>query len=232
MTGWSAWLDQHRLSMQRASPWQWIFAEQVLSQVPGLDPEWVEAEHPFQDLAGRTRRMDFAVRRPDVPPLAVEVDGYNKDQAGGGMSSAQFSDFLLRQNALTAAGWQVLRFSNVLLRENAAECRRQISLVLSLPAGTASSAAPLEPLFGPGVCGIHGLQALPVAYGYFAGLDEPEATVIVGGCYMKYDSPAMACPSCYDSAFGWNLAPSADPPLGEDAAVRLVVQELGDMAGP
>ena len=131
MQRWSEWLTQHRSRLVAASPWQWDFARTVLARVRGLDPAWVTVEHPFRDAAGRERRVDFAIQTPAGLRLALEVDGYDKQQRGTGMTKAEFEDFLARQNSVVNQGWHLLRFANAAVRDRPDECRDDIEAALA-----------------------------------------------------------------------------------------------------
>jgi very-short-patch-repair endonuclease len=61
-------------------------------------------------LAGRWRRLDFAYPERKI---VIEIDGYESHTTWDG-----FEDDRVRQNALVAAGWIVLRFTRAqLLRQ-------------------------------------------------------------------------------------------------------------------
>ncbi len=158
MAGWTTWLQAHREELERASPYQWLFARTVLALTPGLSPVWVSTEHPFIDAHGGARRMDFAVQRPDGLRLAIEVDGYDKTGTGSGMSPGQFQDFLLRQNSLTNQGWQLLRFANTQVRDDPAGCRAQLAEALRAHNRRPAQAAP-EPLEPPEPPDLSGREA-------------------------------------------------------------------------
>jgi very-short-patch-repair endonuclease len=88
------------------------FVLDVLGRVEGLDWSRVSYQVPFKDLRGGQRFADFVITLPSGAKLALEVDGWDKRGTGRGMDREDFDDFLLRQNALAAAGFVVLRFSN------------------------------------------------------------------------------------------------------------------------
>ncbi|MBO1326785.1 hypothetical protein [Acetobacter garciniae] len=97
--------------MKHPQNFEVLFAEQVLSQVSGLDPEDVKPQFPFRDRENRQRRIDFMIDNSQKGlSLAIEVDGYTKNR---GMSSMEHDDALMRQNSLIAnLDCKLLRFSN------------------------------------------------------------------------------------------------------------------------
>ncbi|MDP3712174.1 MAG: DUF559 domain-containing protein [Mycobacteriales bacterium] len=128
---WDTWLARNRTTLVGAkTPYEWTFANLILSRVTGLSPDAVQVQGAFTDLDGMPRRMDFAVVDGSVR-VAIEVDGFNKvPGTTTGMTSQQFSDFLRRQTALSAQGWMVLRFANSDFTKDPARCIRQIELAL------------------------------------------------------------------------------------------------------
>ncbi|MBW3646826.1 MAG: endonuclease domain-containing protein [Actinobacteria bacterium] len=121
---WALWLDANRDRIERGSPYQWAFARDVLARV-GLDSRCVWAEFSVEH-DGETRRVDFAIIRAGLPRLAVEIDGFDKTGTGSGWTTAEFEDFLQRQNFLIRLGWQVIRFPNVAVRDRPDECRAEL----------------------------------------------------------------------------------------------------------
>jgi murein L,D-transpeptidase YcbB/YkuD len=143
--GWPGWLAANREVMLAArTQYEWTFANLILSRVSGLDPRLVAVQQAFKDLEGDDRRMDFSVVENNVR-VAIEVDGYNKvPGTTTGMTSDQFSEFLRRQNALSAQGWMVLRFANSDFTKNPGRCIRQIELALQQARSSAGTAPALS----------------------------------------------------------------------------------------
>jgi very-short-patch-repair endonuclease len=104
----------------------------VLAQVSGLRASEVRPQETVVDSDGRSRRIDFAVRRDELK-LALEVDGAEKVAGHPGLSGERLDDALRRQNALVAAGWRVLRFSNAQVMSESARCARTIAEQLASP---------------------------------------------------------------------------------------------------
>ena len=64
------------------------------------------------------------------PKIAIEIDGHAKS-ADGGLSTPEAQDrYSQRQNEITSAGWQILRFTNAQVQTRSGECRRQIENAL------------------------------------------------------------------------------------------------------
>lgn len=124
---WSTWLKTHKTSYD--STWEERFVNDVLVNVETLDPKTLSTQVPFTDIGGRSRRMDFTIVDGAVK-VALEVDGWDKTGAGHGMTKPEFADFLVRQNALQAQGYAVLRFSNTYFRDHPDDCVEAIELTL------------------------------------------------------------------------------------------------------
>jgi very-short-patch-repair endonuclease len=127
----SEFVDLHRNDLTKHGGGELAFVEMVLARVRGLDFSAVSYQHDFVDDKRRSRRIDFAVVEYPVVRIAIEVDGYDKDGTGMGMSRAAFDDFMLRQNALTRQGWLLLRFTNSQVRHSPDECARVIEKALT-----------------------------------------------------------------------------------------------------
>jgi hypothetical protein len=142
--GWPEWLAVNREIMLAAkTQYEWTFANRILARVADLTPEVVTVQQAFTDSEGNPRRMDFSVVEKGVR-VAIEVDGFNKvPGTTTGMTSEQFTDFLRRQNSLTAQGWIVLRFANTDFTKNPGPCIRQIELALRQARASVGAAAPL-----------------------------------------------------------------------------------------
>jgi hypothetical protein len=110
----------------------------VLARVRAFDFSTVSYQHDFVDDQGRPRRIDFAVVEHPEVRIAIEVDGYDKESTGMGMSRAAFDDFMLRQNALTRQGWLLLRFTNSQVRHSPDECVHVIEKSLAEQRAAAS----------------------------------------------------------------------------------------------
>lgn len=121
------WIETSKAKFD--SPYEQMFAERVLVEVDGLDLSTVTTQHQFKDLDNRTRYCDFVIREGSIR-IAIEVDGYDKRNAGQGMSHDEFVDWQRRQASLTAAGWHVLRFANRDVRDHPGRCKRYIELLL------------------------------------------------------------------------------------------------------
>lgn len=121
------WLSSYANSFD--SPYEIMFAENVLAGVQDLNLNTVTAQYHFKDLDGKNRYCDFVIQEGSIR-IAIEVDGYDKRNTGQGMSHDGFVDWQRRQAALTAAGWHVLRFANRDVRDQPKRCQRYIELLL------------------------------------------------------------------------------------------------------
>jgi very-short-patch-repair endonuclease len=81
------------------------------------------------------RWPDFAIETPEGKRIVVELDGHGSHVA---LSHEKFNERLLRQNAITCAGWTVLRFSFMQLATNAAQCRELLRAATLMPPTFAS----------------------------------------------------------------------------------------------
>lgn len=107
---WRAWIEAHHADMAHVADYEARFVREVLAQIPELDPEDVEPQHPFRDRSGRARRIDFMILSPQKGyALAIELDGYAKILSG----YSAWDDLFVRQNALLESlGCLLLRFAN------------------------------------------------------------------------------------------------------------------------
>jgi hypothetical protein len=135
MEGARLFAARHGVEMAQAGGGELSFVLDVLGRVEGLDWSQVMYQYPFLDCFGGKRFADFVIVRPGGLKLALEVDGWDKRGTGRGMDRADFDDWLLRQNALAAAGFTVLRFSNRQVTSDARLCIQQIENVLKAGPG-------------------------------------------------------------------------------------------------
>lgn len=124
---WPTWIqDRHRALSERSHGHELRFVEAVLRRIPEIDPSWVTHEFPFQDAAGRNRRVDFVIEHWSLHrPIAIEIDGRIKSDRHP--SPAEHDDFVVRQNAMTALGFCLLRFTNAQVARNPAALRKKLS---------------------------------------------------------------------------------------------------------
>lgn len=120
-----------RNSRKLGSEYELLFAERVLPLVEGLRCDQVEAQHHFIDSDGKNRYCDFIIVESDVVRVAIEIDGYDKDGSGTGMSYEGFLDWQRRQASLASQGWHVLRFANRDVRDAPRQCAAHISQLLT-----------------------------------------------------------------------------------------------------
>jgi hypothetical protein len=83
----------------------------VIPAVIGLQPSQVTPQHPFVGIDGRQYHMDFAIVTEKVK-IAIELEGFDKDNSGGGQSKKQHDEFNRRIQSLTALGWKPLTITN------------------------------------------------------------------------------------------------------------------------
>jgi very-short-patch-repair endonuclease len=125
---WRPFLQKHGSTLVKNHGWELRFFSDVLSQVSSLRPEHVSPQHPFQDMKGGRRYIDFAIRI-DERRLAVEVDGFDKT-GGGGPTPETHIDFTERQNALSLQGWTVLRFTNRQFSRDPTTCIQHLEMTV------------------------------------------------------------------------------------------------------
>ena len=80
------------------------------------------------NLPTKNRRLDFAIETPDGKRIAVELDGQKTHASDA--DPAIFSDHLLRQNEIVAAGWTIIRFSFEQLKKQPEYCRKVLKNVI------------------------------------------------------------------------------------------------------
>ena len=107
---WSEW-RKHWRSTIKHTEFEWDFAMDVIPAVIGLHPSQVTPQHPFVGTDGRQYHMDFAIVTEKVK-IAIELEGFDKDNSGSGQSKKQHDDFNRRIQSLTALGWKPLTITN------------------------------------------------------------------------------------------------------------------------
>ena len=107
---WSEW-RKHWRSTIKHTEFEWDFAMDVIPAVIGLQPSQVTPQHPFVGTDGRQYHMDFAIVTEKVK-IAIELEGFDKDNSGGGQSKKQHDEFNRRIQSLTALGWKPLTITN------------------------------------------------------------------------------------------------------------------------
>ena len=107
---WSEWKKHWRTTI-RHSEFEWDFAMDVIPAVIGLQPSQVTPQHPFVGIDGRQYHMDFAIVTEKVK-IAIELEGFDKDNSGSGQSKKQHDEFNRRIQSLTALGWKPLTITN------------------------------------------------------------------------------------------------------------------------
>jgi very-short-patch-repair endonuclease len=139
------WIKIHEASF--GSPFEHIFVIKVLAKVNDLDLNTVNTQYHFKDLDGKNRYCDFAIQEGSIK-IAIEIDGYDKQNTGQGMSHDDFVDWQRRQSALTAYGWHVLRFANRDVSNEPGRCQRYIELLLRDQRSKSQHQANLEDAIG------------------------------------------------------------------------------------
>jgi hypothetical protein len=107
---WSEWKKHWRTTIKH-SEFEWDFAMDVIPAVIGLKPSQVTPQHPFVGTDGRQYHMDFAIVTEKVK-IAIELEGFDKDNSGSGQSKKQHDEFNRRIQSLTALGWKPLTITN------------------------------------------------------------------------------------------------------------------------
>jgi very-short-patch-repair endonuclease len=123
----NSWIKIHENDF--GSPFEKMFAINVLAKIAAIDLNTVSTQYPFKDLDGKNRYCDFAIQEGSIK-IAIEIDGFDKQSTGQGMSHDDFVDWQRRQAALTANGWYVLRFANRDVSNEPDRCQRYIELLL------------------------------------------------------------------------------------------------------
>ena len=130
---WDEWIAANQEALkQDGTPYERLFVEIVLRNVPSLSPQNVSAQTPFRDLAGRPRRIDFTIAEGESVRIALEVDGWSKTGTHQGQTYTEFLDWSYRELSMTAAGWVPLRFANGLIKRKPQDLRETIELQLKL----------------------------------------------------------------------------------------------------
>lgn len=128
-----AFIEKHRVELEKNHGWELRFVDTVLRHVPGLDFGFVEHEKQFRDRDGKWRRIDFTITEPSGVKIALEVDGYDKTGRGTGMTEEEFVDWLRRQQDIVSQGWRgPLRFANADVRDIPKRCIDSITRTLTL----------------------------------------------------------------------------------------------------
>ena len=107
---WSEWRKHWRTTIKHTE-FEWDFAMDVIPAVIGLQPSQVTPQHPFVGIDGRQYHMDFAIVTEKVK-IAIELEGFDKDNSGSGQSKKQHDEFNRRIQSLTALGWKPLTITN------------------------------------------------------------------------------------------------------------------------
>lgn len=135
---WVRWKRVNADKMKHIANYEEKFVDLVLSQIPMLSPGDIIAQYQFQDRKGIKRRIDFMIINPSKGYLLpIELDGHKKTEEAP--TSADWTDFLERQNAIVASFGTILRFSNLKMLNSPAEVIRQVSEALAIQ--TADKAA-------------------------------------------------------------------------------------------
>ncbi len=77
--------------------------------------EFVYLQHPFVDIYGNHRTIDFAIKTSD-DRIAFEIDGETWHNPGK-VSQDKYVDDLLKQNSLVHEGWKVFRWTDTQLQK-------------------------------------------------------------------------------------------------------------------
>lgn len=77
--------------------------------------EFVYLQHPFVDIYGNHRTIDFAIKTSD-DRIAFEIDGETWHNPSK-VSQEKYVDDLLKQNSLVHNGWKVFRWTDTQLRK-------------------------------------------------------------------------------------------------------------------
>jgi very-short-patch-repair endonuclease len=129
--GWNDWshLEHRVIRLGDRQGYELDFLTNVLRKIAALRPADVDAQHEFE-YEGHYGRVDFVIVRNDIR-LAIEVDGRAKSPMGEPVDDKTHVSTTRRQNALSEAGWTVLRFANSDVRLNPDLCRAAIERSLS-----------------------------------------------------------------------------------------------------
>lgn len=122
---------EHAVERQGDSHYEFEFLSRVLRRTPGLDPDYVVAQHWTPGKSGRQYRLDFAVLRPGRQRLAIEIDGFEKSPGRTEADSRRQDESSLRGNDLNNAGWKLLHFTNRQVVTQSGDCRRVLEEALT-----------------------------------------------------------------------------------------------------
>lgn len=86
-------------------------------------------QHPFVDIYGRHRFIDFAIETP-TEKIAIEIDGENYHNPGK-VSPEKYIDDLLKQNSLVFKDWRVYRWTYGQLRDTPDRVKDELATFLS-----------------------------------------------------------------------------------------------------
>ena len=86
-------------------------------------------QHPFVDIYGRHRWIDFAVETP-VEKIAIEIDGetYHNPKK---VSDEKYVDDLLKQNSMVYKDWRVYRWTYKQFRDTPDRVKDELTTFLS-----------------------------------------------------------------------------------------------------
>ena len=150
---WKAWQRHWRSTILDSGShgFEWNFAQYVLMQVRGLNPNEVTPQRPFTANDGRTLHIDFAIERRDIK-IAIEVEGWDKTGSRQGKTKQEHDAFTRRIQSLSADGWVTLTVSNAQFMADKPFYQNQIRQLLleaeqqtRRPAQTAVDSVPTEP---------------------------------------------------------------------------------------
>jgi len=128
---WSEWKKHWRTTIKH-SEFEWDFAMDVIPAVIGLKPSQVTPQHPFVGTDGRQYHMDFAIVTEKVK-IAIELEGFDKDNSGSGQSKKQHDEFNRRIQSLTALGWKPLTITNAQFKSDPMHYANMIRQIISGP---------------------------------------------------------------------------------------------------
>ncbi|MDO5666477.1 MAG: hypothetical protein Q4G44_01490 [Alcaligenaceae bacterium] len=110
MLTWQQWKVINRDKIQHIVGYEERFVDEILSQIPDIEPADVIAQYHFKDNNQGNRYIDFMIKNDDKGyRLPIELDGYDKINNKG---YERFNDFLERQNDLIQLFGIVLRYTN------------------------------------------------------------------------------------------------------------------------
>lgn len=78
--------------------------------------EYISVQHPFVDIYGKYRLIDFALESDDER-IAIEIDGETYHNPNK-VSSNKYYDDLLKQNSLVYNNWKIYRWHIINLKTN------------------------------------------------------------------------------------------------------------------